>query len=206
MGMVNRPLVSPWNEAKAISGPSCTCHAATNLDPNLPVFSLELFLSNLKNILPGWDMHTPQKVARHRSVVDFCGFRSRDWNAQLSIGEWPMCHFWLPEAIWATKKESCSCFNRNYKGSCSSLQSTIDLFFVARLFLGTSPWVWFLRQPIKQSKLKGTNAYQQYKDLHRFNHYSISIVSFWTRVTGSLKKSRRPRRKKSNEQRRLSQK
>lgn len=106
-----------------------------------------LGVSNLKNILPGWDMHTPQQVARHRSVVDFCGFRSRDWNTQLSIGEWPLCHFWLPEAIWATKKESC--FNRNYKGSCSSLQSTIDLFFVARLFLGTSPWVWFLPQPIK---------------------------------------------------------
>ncbi len=35
MGMVNRPLVSPWNEAKAISGPSYTCQAA--------VFPLELF-------------------------------------------------------------------------------------------------------------------------------------------------------------------
>lgn len=134
-------------------------HCETSLNTNSGIIGV----FNLKNILPGWDMHTPQQVARHRSVVDFCGFRSRDWNTQLSIGEWPMCHFWLPEAIWATKKESC--FNRNYKGSCSSLQSTIDLFFVARLFLGTSPWVWFLPQP----KLKGTNACQQHKDLHRFN-------------------------------------
>ena len=118
-------------------------HRETSLNTNSGIVGVSI----LKDTLPCWDMHTPHKVARHHSVVDFCGFRSRDWNTQLSIGEWPLCHFWLPEAIWATKKESC--FNRNYKGSCSSLQSTTDLFFVARLFLGTSPWVWFLPQPIK---------------------------------------------------------
>ena len=136
-----------------------------------------------------------------RRVVVFCGFRSRDWNAQLSIGEWPMCHFWFPEAIWATKKESC--FNRNYKGSCSSLQSTTDLFFVARLFLGTSPWVWILPQPIKIKRYQCIPTTQRSASIQWLQYIHCVLLNQGDRV---LEKKPTAKKKKNNEQKRLSQK
>lgn len=80
MGMVNRPLVSPWNEAKAISGPSCTCHAACRIW----ILICQCFPLNCLGKIPGVIYDSPIYIYRLRKIYGFKGCRWKALNQKRS--------------------------------------------------------------------------------------------------------------------------